>query len=187
MTGMNTAFVFGFILLILILLILLVSVLLKNNKSTVKAQNREKFVSNISLPNISSVLLPPKIENLSLSELENITYKIFELYRYFDFKNMSEENLEKKEWHSWQVSMLIMLYKKNGSFHIIEQDKIFGDFLINSDENRIKSLMKSIINKYVNFVSINDIKDNLSKDYIWTNKDVSIIFYFLNNYKNYNK
>ena len=96
MTGMNIAFVFGFILLILILLIPLVSVLLKNNKSTVKAQNREKFVSNISLPNISNVLMPPKIENLSLSELENITYKIFELYRYFDFKNMSIEELEKK-------------------------------------------------------------------------------------------
>jgi len=47
--------------------------------------------------------------------------------------------------------------------------------------------MHGILKKYKNQVDISASKDTLCKEYIWTNKDASIIFYFLANYKRYSK
>ncbi len=80
-----------------------------------------------------------------------------------------------------------MLFKYEEEFFIPNQKDLFHSFLINSTQDDIKSLMNSILKKYKNYVDLNFSKDTLSKDYIWTNRDISIIFYFLANYKNYKK
>jgi len=178
-----------FVLLVLVILLIAVVIVLLNKKtpSVKKIVKKEKVFEDIPMPNILGLFLPPKIEKLSKNELLNIVRKVFDAYKIFDYKSMDINELDKKEWHSWQISFLLMLYKKNEEFFIPNQEEIFHSFLLNANENDIKSLMTSIIKKYKNYVEPNKSKDELSKNYIWSNKDASIIFYFLANYKKYSR
>ncbi len=160
----------------------------KKKKKVAKLKNKKKVTSQdkqIQMPSSLSLWLPKNIEDLSKMQLRGIVHKIFASYKIFDYKKMNLNQLNKKEWHSWQVSMLLMLFKKNEEYFIINQKEIFHDFLLKSNENDIKSFMHTIIRKYKKQVDISSKKDKLCKEYIWTNKEISILFYFLANYKNF--
>ncbi|WP_072681135.1 hypothetical protein [Arcobacter sp. LA11] len=178
-----------FVLLVLVILLIAVVIMLLNKKtpSVEQTVKKEKVIENVPMPNILGLFLPPKIEKLSKTELLNIVRKVYEAYKIFDYKSMDINELDKKEWHTWQISFLLMLYKKNEEFFIPNHEDIFHPFLLNSSENDMKSFMRSVVKKYDNYVNIEDTKDNLCKEHIWTNRDVSIMFYFLANYKNYKK
>ena len=174
------------IILVVIILLLLAAILVLNkgkNKNTIS--KKESKNNDIPLPDIKSLLLPANIEKIPSFELLGIVRKVYESYKYFDYKNMDHMIYEKKEWHTWQVSLLIMLFKKDEEFFIPNQEQFFHNTLLNSNENSIKGLMGDILKKYKNYVDINAGKDSLCKEYIWSNKEVSTIFYFLANYKNY--
>lgn len=171
---------------ILLLLILLISNLNKKNKIVKEKQNEAEDI-NVSMPKTFNLFFPSKIESISNRELHDIARKIFDPFKYIDYKNMSLIELDKKEWHSWQISILLLIYKRGEEFFIANQEEQFHSLLLNSSENDMKSLMTMIIKKYNNYIDLNKSKDELCKDYIWSNKDASIIFYFLANYKNYNK
>jgi len=177
------------ILLAIVVLLIFVIIILMNKKSNVKTKEvkKNRNIENSEMPNILGLFLPPKIEKLSKNELVNITRKVYESYRIFNYKNMDIDDLAKKEWHTWQVSFLLMMYKKDEEFFIANQQDIFHPFLLSSSENDIKNFMRSIIKKYENYVNIESSKDTLCKEHIWSNKDVSVMFYFLANYKNYKK
>ena len=176
------------ILVILIIVILLLVVMMSNlNKDTKpkKSNKISKGEMNIAMPNVYSITFPPKVEHMGKREVGEIVKKIFDPFRYIDYKSMDSENINKKDWHTWQVSILLLSYKYKEEFFLTNQEAVFPKFLLNSTENDIKSLMTSIIKKYSNYVEPNKPKDELCKDYIWTNRDACIIFYFLANFKKY--
>ena len=178
------------ILLILIIIVLLLLFLVSNLNKKVKPIDKKNLSAEelkIEMPNLFSLNLPTRVEKLSNNEIQTIAKKIFDPFKYIDYKNMSLDELDKKEWHSWQISILLSMYKRGEEFFIPNKEKQFHSLLLNSNENDMKSLMTGVIKKYNNYVQINKSKDELSKDYIWSNKDASTIFYFLANYKNYSK
>lgn len=187
MNSFNITMIIGLLVLIIILISAVVILLNKKDTSPKKIVKKEKITENINMPNILGLFLPPNIEKLSKNEVTNIVRKIYDTYKVFDYKSMDRNELDKKEWHTWQISFLLMLFKKDEEFFIPNKQSIFHPILLNSSENDIKSLMRSIIKKYENYVNIELTKDSLCKEHIWTNKDVSIMFYFLSNYKRYKK
>ena len=183
---MNSLIIVVFLLIVIVsLLVLLISNLSKKSKA-IKKSDISSEEMKISMPKTFNLFLPPKVENISNSELHEIVKKIFDTFKYIDYKNMSMNELDKKEWHSWQISIMLLMYKRNQEFFISNQEKYFHLILLNSNENDMKSLMTTIIKKYNNKIEENKSKDELCKDYIWTNREASIIFYFLANYKKYN-
>lgn len=186
----NNLMMIVFILIIIVMLLIIIVVLV-NKKSSSINQKEETIKKNrafpVEMPSTIGVFFPQQIESFSSSQLVDIARKIYSSYKIFDYKNMDSNELDKKEWHSWQVSMLLMLFKKGEDFFIPNQEEIFHSVFLNSSENDIKSLMRTVLNKYKNNVDINAVKDKMCKEYIWSNRDVSIIFYFLTNYKNYSK
>lgn len=185
MSNLGLIMIVLLLILILILLIIVISILNKKKESTEDKKNKNKKSEDIPFPNIEKVNFPPVIEKISSYELHGIVKKIYDSYRYFDYKNMNADNLEKKEWHTWQVSFLLMIFKRGDDFFIPDQKEIFSKSLLEISSNSMNSIMTDILNKYENYVDILSGKDNLSKEYLWSNKEVSIIFYFLTNYKKY--
>lgn len=183
---MNGITIFIVLAILIVVILLLVLIIINLNKKKKKI-NKKPIDDIVSMPNVYNLFLPSKVEDISKRELPVVVRKIFNSFKYLDYKNMSLDELDKKEWHSWQVSVLLLMYKRDEEFFIPEQEKYFHPFLLNSNENNMKSLMTTIIKKYNNYVEVSKSKDQLSKDYIWTNRDASIIFYFLANYKTYSK
>lgn len=181
------------LLIIVILLALVISILSKGNKTKtnvkkerIKASSSKSSVSS-SLPSTKSIYFPANIEKLSSKELYFITKKIYESYRYFDYKNMEDHDLDKKEWHSWQISILLKVYKMGDDYYIGNKDEVFHSSLLNASEKKINLMMDRIIKRYEKTVNIDAGKDKLSKEYEWSNMDASVIFYFLSTYKDYNR
>lgn len=175
------------VLLILVIIVAIIVILKNSSPKNVNTTNKKKVVENVPMPNVLGLFLPPNIEKLSKNEVSNITRKVFDAYKIFDYKSMDINELDKKEWHSWQISFLLMMYKNNEEFFIPNKNDIFHPFLLNASENDMKNFMRSIIKKYTNYVNIESTKDSLCKEHIWSNRDVSIMFYFLSNYKKYKK
>ncbi len=175
------------IILILIIVILIVLISLLNKKELAKTTIKKEYNIDISLPSSIGLFLPPSIEEIGKKEIHNIVKKIFSSYKFFNYQNMSLDELDKKEWHTWQVSLLLMSFKYNAELFIPNQEDVFHPFLLNSTQNDIKNLMHSLLKKYKSHVHINFSKDKLSKEYIWSTKEISVLFYFLANYKNYKK
>ncbi len=177
------------VVLVLIIILILAVIMLLNKKPTSikKPIKKSRVLEEVPMPNILGLFLPPNIEKLSKTELINIVRKVYDAYKIFDYKTMDINALDKKEWHSWQISFLLMMFKRNEEFFIPNKEDIFHPFLLNASENDMKNFMRSIIKKYENYVKIEETKDTLCKKHIWTNRDVSIMFYFLANYKKYKK
>lgn len=183
----NLIYLGGFVLIIFVVL-LVILIMMTSGKSSTKKSKRYKSSSEdfyVPLPTTYSLQLPVPIEKMTSRMLVDISKKIFTSYKAFDFKHADNSRFSDKEWHSWQISILLMTYKRSQELVIYNQEDVFNDFLLNSTDNDIKSLTRSIIKKYENYVDIRQSKDDLCKEYLWTNKDVSILFYFLANYKNY--
>jgi len=177
--------VISLIILLVIFLVVLFSFLKKEKpKKEYKRIKTSSEEFEIETPSAIGLTLPSGIESIPKSQLRDIVRKIFESFLIFDYRTYSINHLDKKEWHSWQISLVLMLFKHNEEFYIYDQS-IFHDFLLNSTDNDIKSLMSGILRKYKNQVEVDDTKDALCKDYNWSNRDISIIFYFLANYKKF--
>lgn len=184
---------------IVILLVVVVSMLNKGSSSSSSSSSTSSsstgklkvdgaggnLGAHVTMPNIMALSLPEPIEKLTKNQVHDISKKVYETYRILDYKSMDMFALDKKEWHTWQVSILLKMFKQNEEFFISNPQDVFHDFLLSANDNDMKSLMRSIIKKYENYVNIHHTKDTLSREYIWSNKDVSTIFYFLANYKNY--
>lgn len=186
MSGLSVVIILIILIVVILLILFLISKLNKEVKPTVKKTISSEEMK-VTMPNVFTLFLPIKVEKLSNNEVQTISKKIFDPFKYIDYKNMSLDELDKKEWHSWQISILLSMYKRGEEFFIPNQEEKFHSIFLNSTENDIKSLMTTIIKKYNNYVDSKKSKDELCKDYIWSNKDASTIFYFLANYKKYSK
>ena len=132
---------------------------------------------------IEFLKFPANIEKMTEFLISSIVRKIYEVYVKFDYKNATDEQLNEKEWHSWQVSMLLKLYKFNQEFYIPNQKEVFPESILEMNLKFLEDYINSLIIKYDNNVDISKSKDLLCSDVIWTTRDVSILFYYLSKYR----
>lgn len=175
---------------IAILLAVLIFVLLKKKVSKIDDidYDKKEYVNSLksrgNLSSITLLALPVEVESLSNIQVRDISRKILRIYESLDYKNNNDEYI-KDSWHSWQVSILLSLYKRDMELFIPNQANIFKDEIVDQSESSLKELISKILNKYKNEVKINLNKEILSKNRIWNGEEVSIILYFLSKYKNF--
>jgi len=148
-----------------------------SGEEIIEVQEREDTI------NIYSLRLPEPIDEMTEFTIASICRKIYDVYVKFDYINATEEELLDKQWHTWQVSMLLKLYKYNQEFYIPSRDHVLHASLVNQDVKSLEGLVHDILIKYKNSVVITKSKDGLCKDIIWTIRDVTILFAFLSKYR----
>lgn len=169
---MNMIFI-AFILIVISLLAILIYLLTANKKIEKKAVISESL-TKIKLEDIQ---LPKNIEQMNSSALFQACKTIFDSYKALSYANNLPSSLDKIEWHSWQVSILISFLKWKNKFFVTNEDKIFHKVILDLNNTQIEQELQRIYRKYKENVNLEKNRDNLSKDVIWTARDVSIIFY----------
>lgn len=132
---------------------------------------------------IETLPLPKPIEEMTEFLISSICRKIYEVYVKLDYINATEEQLLEKQWHTWQVSMLLKLYKYNQEFYIPSREHVLHKSLVSLDLKSLEGLTHDVLIKYKNSVRISQSKDDLCKDVVWTVRDVTILFCFLSKYR----
>ena len=162
------------VIIIMISLLIILFYLLSINKNTKKISTEE----NIKNIDINSIMFPKNIENLNAESLQNASKVIFESYKSLGYVNKLPSSLDKIEWHTWQVSILLVFLRNKTKILILEKNEyIFNNVILELNEATKNKELQKIYNKYLNRVNIYKNRDNLSRDVIWTAREVSIIFY----------
>ena len=132
---------------------------------------------------IENLKLPSPIEKMTEFLISSIVRKVYSVFVKFEYFKMTEDELLEKQWHTWQVSMLFMLYKYNQEFYIANKEQVFHKSIYDLDLKSLDSLVHDLIIKYKNHVIATKSKDAHCKDILWSIRDVSILFYFLSRYR----
>lgn len=178
-------FLFGFITIIVLLIIVLIYLLLVNkNISNGPKKELSKANSNLVIADLNSISFPKNIEQMNADTLFKACTAIYDSYKSLDYINKLPSSLDKIEWHTWQISILLNFLKSKNKLIIRNSnDKIFHNIILNSNETSKDQDIQRILRKYLENVNITKNRDTLSKDIIWTARDVSIILYKIINTK----
>lgn len=158
-----------------LLVIILIYLFTVNKNPTLNVKKNNMDFAEIDLNNIQ---LPKNIEQMNSDSLFKASKVIFDSYKSLDYVNKLPSSLDKIEWHTWQVSIILHFLKSENKLLITNNnDKIFHKVLLKLHESKMDQEMQRMFRKYLENVNIYKNRDDLSKDVIWTARDVSIIFY----------
>lgn len=167
----------GFIV-IIILLIVIIIYLLSINKNVKNNKNKQSKANALGEFGLDKLRLPRNIEQMDADSLLKATRVIFESYKSLDYVNKAPNVLDKIEWHTWQVSILLSFLKGNNRLiGVNTNEKFFHENILDLNYSQIDQEIKRVIKKYSENVNIQQDRDSLSKDVIWSVRDVSIILY----------
>lgn len=174
--------VISFIVIIVLLFSILIYLLNVNqniNKKVNKDVKRDykRVSSDLIVIDLNTVNFPKNIENMNFDSLYKACKVVFDSFKALDYANKFAGTLEKTEWHSWQVSIILRYLKTNNKFFIPNNIKVFHDVISDLSKTELDQEIQRIYRKYVDNVNIYRSRDELSKDIMWTARDVSIIFY----------
>lgn len=160
------------VLLTIIVVIFLLSEDKKKTSSSVKHNNRV----NTSIK-LSDLKFPSKIEEINSYSLFQASKIIIDSYKAMEYFKKTPNSLDKMEWHTWQLSILLKFLKENKEFILPYDMNIFHSVILNFSKEDIDKELQKIFTRYNNNVDITKNRDHLSKNTIWTGMDVSVILY----------
>lgn len=169
-------YLIGFIVLVAILLTLLFYLIMntKGNEKTQKESYRNTN-NNSSKIDLKELSFPKNIESMNTMILNKACKVITDSYKALDYANKMPNAMDKIEWHTWQVSILLYALKTNGINLAVDTDRLFHSSILETSEEQKEQDIQRILRKYRDRASIEKSRDELSRDVIWTARDVSII------------
>ena len=169
-------YLIGFIVIVAILLTLLFYLIMntKGNEKTQKTSFKNSS-NNSSKIDVEELSFPKNIESMNTIILNKACKVIVESYKALDYVNKMPNAMDKIEWHTWQVSILLYALKTNGVTLAFDINKIFHESILKAPEEQKEQDIQRILRKYKDRASIEKSRDELSRDVIWTARDVSII------------
>ncbi len=167
----------GIIILLLAICIFLVILLMK--KKSTNQTNKSDLIKEDFSKDEKKLIFPKKIEEMGYHSLVKSCVIIFDSFKALNYSKKNEKILSNVEWHSWQISLLLSLLQRDGDLFVPDIKSIIHQSIIDRSLNYLESEIKKIENKYYENVNISKSRDDLSKDVIWTVKEVSIIFYYM--------
>ena len=181
---MKILFFIILVLLVLILVALLFYIILHNKSRDVEQKRVEiKEEQQSEAPptqttTISSLILPHGMEELSREDLDKAGRAIYKFFTAASYDDHDERYLE-NDWHSWQVGLLLLYYKRGEQFHIAKPREVFRKDILESSKADIKRKMNGILIRYQAEVDVTQDRHNLSEDRRWSGEELATIFYFL--------
>ena len=163
-------------LLIGLVVLLIVVILIPTSSSSKKNKKSNKNITNSKMK-INDLIFPKKIEQMNSYSLFQACKIITDSYIALDYVNKPASVLDKIEWHSWQVSILIQFSKVDKDLIPPYDITLFNKMILSLSSEVIEREMQKIFRKYVNHVNIEKNRDELSKEIIWTAREVSLILY----------
>lgn len=169
---------FGLVLVLLVICIILLILLVNKNKKKI-AKSDTVILDDGKYIDILDIEIPKKIEDMGHHLLFQACYKVYDSFKALDYPSKTEKVLYEKEWHTWQVSLLLALLQIDKEFFIPNPKKTFHSIILEKSKENIENDMQKILKKYQQNVNILKSRDELSNDVIWTSEEVSIIFYYM--------
>ncbi len=124
--------------------------------------------------------LPKGIDELKRDDLREYVKNDIDTYRSIDYSKYTPELLvAAKEWHTWQVCIMLKLYKMGDKIFISDKEEIFPDEIKELSKHNLEQVIQSIIKNLKIRANMNAKKEVLKKDAKWSAFEVSCLIYFI--------
>ena len=147
-----------------------------------KVNTRHRDVNHRERIPIKEVKLPLQVEYLKEDEVTELVKSMFNGYKALNYNRKTKEELEEKEWSSWEIAILLRFYKYNLVFNVPDPEDIFPPFVFDYDDILLKNEINKIIHAYTRKEKIGFTEQRLRKDVYWTPIDITHLLYFLATY-----
>jgi hypothetical protein len=175
---MNIYVILGLILVVFILIFTVIKIVKSNSNNNENDKLKTSFKRHLIKVN-----LPAVVQRLRQDELRELAREELSTYKALGYKNKLLKDMVDIQWHTWQVSVIIKMYKEDMDIFFPNYKDIFPKELIDQSTYTLEKKLYPIFERYNKDVSINGTKKYLREQIIWTSKDISILLLFLIKYK----
>lgn len=142
-----------------------------------KVQNtiNDKLNNSKHKTTIHDLKFPIKLEKLSRDDIFNAIKFIRSTVHTLNYK---DKDLHLVEWHTWQVGIILFYLKNNRNFLLKDINEIPHSIKV-LNHNELEHEYIKILEKYQN-TNIQSNRDTLSKEVIWSVKEIFIIIQYNN-------
>ncbi|MEA1915835.1 MAG: hypothetical protein U9N30_11050 [Campylobacterota bacterium] len=176
---MNTIIVVALALLVMVVIYMLVKKMMSSDSDV----NRKDQMKKNFKRHLIEVHLPDVVKDLKTKDLRNLAAELLKTYKVLEYEKKVLNDMDDFEWHSWQVSTIIKMYKEEMDLFIPNYKEIFPSELADLSAYSLEQKLHPIFDKYNKEVSKKMSQKYLLDQVIWTSKDMSILLLFLAKYK----
>ncbi len=127
--------------------------------------------------------LPDFIDTFNPDILSSMVREELSTFKSLGYKDKPLERLERKEYHSFQVGIILKFFLLENDLFITDKEDIFPKFILNTPRNKINEKIHYIINLYGNTVPSTLTGKALIDDVRWSPLDIAYLLYYLSIYK----
>lgn len=125
--------------------------------------------------------LPPYVTMFSEKALRDVVRGEIATFKWVDY-NLHQQHLHEHEWHSLQMSFILLSIKREIFIAIDHIEDYFCDEVLNYTEDELKEKVNIIFHRYINLVNPKLDKQDLEKDFKWSPFEASVLFRYISIY-----
>ncbi|MCK5111882.1 MAG: hypothetical protein KAQ94_10215 [Arcobacteraceae bacterium] len=152
--------------------------------SSVKLKKRVFDPEKIELVDL---ILPDFIDTFDSETVYSMVREELNTFQSLEYKNKPIESLNIKEYHSFQIGIILKFLLLEYDLFITNKKDIFPSFILNTPKEKVKHKVFYIINLYGNTVAKTLSGKDLVDDVRWSPIDIAYLLYYLCTYKEHNE
>jgi PAS domain S-box-containing protein len=152
----------------------------QEDKKKVKTKSKSPASRLKRSSDSSHAWLPKGVDVLNLEQLKELVRDEVDTFTSIEYSIKTQEELiAAKEWHTWQVSLMLKFYYSGGKLFIPDKEKYFPQFIKDLSKNAQEQVIKNMIKNVKKRANIGAKKEVLEKDAKWSAFEVACLIYFI--------
>lgn len=132
-------------------------------------------LKSFEIESLENLRFPHLIENMEHNQLAGAYEVVYDTFGYLDYSKKTYDELMQKEWHSWQISILLKYLSKKATFSKVNALNMIPNEIKNLSKDALNLELKLLVKRYYHNVDIHESKEKLCDQLDWTARDVAII------------
>ena len=143
---------------------------------------RDDDIFDSSLINVDDIKISLYLSEIESEEILKELKSELQTFQSLGYRFKSFQELEKIEYHSYQIGILLQALVLNFDLKIVDETEYFPDFIYKLKYSHIQKQVMRMIEKYNNQVSRIYTNQDLKKHIIWTPLEAGYLLYYLSFY-----
>jgi len=128
---------------------------------------------------IEDISLPSTIINIDNERIRDMIKEEVSTFKALDYRNKPLEQIKAKEYHSYQIGILLKYLKGDNVYAITNIDTVLPTFVLGTTKRQLHTKVFDVVYRYDIGVDKDSKIDELKKEIKWTPLDAAYLLYYL--------
>ncbi len=128
---------------------------------------------------IEDIELPSSISQIDSEEVRELIKNELDVYKSLGYKDKPLDQLKVKEYHSYQIGLMLKYIKDEKIYIIPKIDDVLPSFVTRTPKRQLHTKVFDIVYQYVNAVEKEGSSEKLKSDLRWTPMDAAYLLLYI--------